>query len=89
MKERFPGAWGNPTSSVMRTLAQNDVRGCGEFYQKASVKDREEFAVACTRSPTGEVGWFLYLVWPATGGVDGPDPTAVWEMGGPPHPDPR
>jgi hypothetical protein len=89
IKEQYPGAWGSPSGDVARTLAKNGVRGCGEFFQKASVKDSHEYAVACSRTPEGAPGWVGYLVWPATGAVTGPDYTAVWDMGGPPRGDPR
>ena len=89
LKERYAGPWGEPTADVMKALASNHVRGCGEFYQKESKTNLGEFAVACTNTPTGESAWVLYLVWPRIDKAEGPDLTAIWEIGGPPHPDPN
>ena len=92
MQEMYSGAWAAPTPDVMRTLATNGVRGCGEFYQKANSRYQGEFAVACNRMPdgSGRPAGVGYLVWTGSGQVQGPDLTAVWmHFGGPPRPDPR
>ena len=85
LQESYSGPWGNPTTDVMTTLAKNNVRGCGEFYQKASTTSPGEYAVACTHNPAGQLEWNVYLVWPAINEVTGPDPLAVWKLGDPPR----
>jgi hypothetical protein len=78
--------WSEPTPDVMRVLAQNGIRGCGEFYQKASPDHTGEFAVACTHLPDGRASWTGYLVWVGIDKVEGPDLTAVYQhFGGPPR----
>jgi hypothetical protein len=84
--EQYATEWQDPTPEVMRVLAKNRVRGCGEFYQKASRQFTGEYAVACTRTPDGRAGWVGYLVWTGTEKVQGPDLTAVYtQFGGPPR----
>ena len=85
LEESYAGPWGEPTTDVMVTLAKNGVRGCGEFYQKASKTSQGEYAVACTHNPSGQLEWNLYLVWPAINEVTGPNPIAVWKLGPPPR----
>lgn len=34
--EVYSGEWEEPSTDVILTLAKNQVRGCGEFYQKES-----------------------------------------------------
>jgi len=91
-EEQWESSWRKPTGGVMRALAENSVRGCGEFYQKKNTAYSGEYAVACNRMPdgSGKPAWVGYLVWPAIGKVEGPDLAAVhMTFGGPPRPDPR
>jgi hypothetical protein len=88
-KERWAGKWVEPTPEVMLALAQNHVKGCGEFYQKASTVDPSDYAVACTHTGdgSGRAGWTGYEVFPSRNEVLGPDVTAVWiKFGGEPRP---
>lgn len=78
--------WSEPTTGVMRVLAKNSIRGCGEFYQKANPDYAGEYAIACTRLPDGRASWAGYLVWVGIDKVEGPDLTAVYmKFGGPPR----
>jgi hypothetical protein len=81
LAEEFPGEWQEPTGDVMRTLAQNGVKGCGEFYQKRAAEYSTEYMVACTRD--GDT-WTAWRVWTSSNDVLGPDPAAIWKLGGPP-----
>lgn len=89
LQEMYSGPWTDPSPAVIRTLAANGVRGCGEAYQKANTRYEGEFAVACTRTPDGSPAWVVYLVWTGRSQVVGPDLTAAWTIGGPPHHDPQ
>ena len=90
LEEMYSGPWSNPTPDVMRVLAKNSVRGCGEFYQKKNTQFTGEYLVACNRMPdgSGRAAWVVYLVWTGTEQVQGPDYTAVYKIG-PPRSDPR
>lgn len=90
-KDQYSGPWNEATGNVAVTLAHNQIRGCGEFYQKRNSHYQGEYAVACTRMPDGSdhAAWVGYLVWPAIDKVQGPDLIFVWNIGGPPRPDPR
>lgn len=78
--EEYPGAWSEPSAEVIRVLASNSVRGCGEFYQKASSYGPEfgEFLLYCTRD--GKT-WVAWKVWTHTNKVLGPDPNFVHTSG--------
>ena len=85
-EEMWARRWSNPTGEVMRALATAGVRGCGEFYQKENTRHDGDFAVACTHTPDGRLGWTGYEVFSVTGKVLGPDLTAVYmQFGGPPR----
>lgn len=86
LAEQYPGHWQEPTGDVMRTLARNHVAGCGEFYQKPAAFAQAEYAVACTRDGKN---WNVWLVWPVIDKVLGPDPMAIWKLGGPPSTEPK
>lgn len=79
--EQYPGAWREPSTDVMRTLAKRGTRGCGEFYQKPHVSSRGEYVIACTRD--GRI-WRGYLVWTGSEQVLGPDDALVYQVGGAP-----
>ncbi len=90
--EQWSSNWQEPTGDVMRALAENSIRGCGEFYQKENIGYSGEYAVACNRMPdgSGQPAWVGYQVWPGISKVEGPDMAAVhMTFGGPPRPDPR
>lgn len=66
----YPGAWqSDAPGDIIRALAVNDVRGCGEFHHKASVRNSGEYLVYCTRD--GQT-WTSYLVWPNVDRISGP-----------------
>lgn len=74
----YPGPWSSPTPEVMRTLAQNGVQGCGEFYQKRHASSSGEYLVACNEQG---IAWTGYLVWTGSGEVMGPDRTIIYSAG--------
>lgn len=80
--ESYAGPWQEPSPDVMVLLAKKDIRGCGEFYQKTSISNQGEYAVACTKDGRN---WDGYLAWPRVDEVIGPDLTLVWKIGGPPY----
>src|SRR3954470_1429989 len=82
LQEQYSGAWQQPSSDVMRTLAANNAHGCGEFFEKTNSQYPGEYAVACTE--TNACQWRAYLVWPAINKIEGPDPLLVFEIGGVP-----
>jgi hypothetical protein len=87
-EEMWAGRWTEPTPDVMRALAAKDIRGCGEFYQKANTSSNGDYAVACSRMPdgSGRAAWVGYEVFVHSGEVLGPDLTAVYtQFGGPPR----
>lgn len=81
LAEEFPGDWQEPSAEVARTLVQNQVTGCGEFYQKPAANYSGEYMVACTRD--GQT-WTAWRVWTGSNDVLGPDSSAIWKLGGPP-----
>ena len=87
-EEMWSRSWSGPTPEVMRVLAANGVRGCGEFYQKENATSSGDFAVACSRMPdgSGRAAWVGYEVFTNSRQVLGPDLTAVYmQFGGPPR----
>jgi hypothetical protein len=87
-EEMWSNPWSNPTANVMRVLAKNGVKGCGEFYQKANTRSNGDYAVACSRMPDGtdRPAWVGYEVFIHSQEVLGPDLTAVYtQFGGPPR----
>ena len=87
-EEMWSKPWSKPTGEVMRVLAKNGVRGCGEFYQKENTRSNGDFAVACSRMPdgSGRPAWVGYEVFVHSEEVLGPDLTAVYsQFGGPPR----
>jgi hypothetical protein len=70
LADDYPGAWqSDAPGNIIRALAVNDVRGCGEFHHKASVRNSGEYLVYCTRD--GRT-WTSYLVWPNVDRISGP-----------------
>lgn len=68
--ERYPGPWQESFHlAITKTLAQNDIRGCGQYKYKASVKDNNEYVVYCTIDGKS---WLSYTVWPSINQVQGP-----------------
>ena len=66
--QRYPGPWQNdPNIEIIRTLAWNRVRGCGELYYRAvrdnvahlELSKRGEYLVACSDGAK----YTLYLVF--------------------------
>ena len=67
----YPGEWrlhGPAFDQIATTLAQNRIRGCGEFYYKLAngEKDPGEALVYCTRNGRD---WDSYLVFYKIGNV--------------------
>lgn len=70
LADDYPGAWqSDAPGNIIRALAVNNVRGCGEFHHKASVRNSGEYLVYCTRD--GQT-WTSYLVWPNVDRISGP-----------------
>ena len=74
MKERYPGTWHTDFHvGISKALAQNNIRGCGEFKYKPSADSVSssigEFLVRCTAD--GRT-WVSYLVWAGIDNVMGP-----------------
>lgn len=87
-QQMWSAPWTEPTSEVMRILARNQAKGCGEFYQKENSTSKGDFAVACSAMPDGSglPGWVGYEVFVPQEDVLGPDYTAVFQkFGGPPR----
>ena len=55
----YPSWSGQNPIEVTRTLAQNKIRGCGEYRVKSDGRSRHKFLVRCTRD--GE-NWTNYKV---------------------------
>jgi len=76
MAERYPGPWRTDFNlDITKALAQNNVRGCGEYKYRPSAVNRGEYLVNCTSD--GRY-WSSYLVWVPLNKVMGPytpDPT--------------
>lgn len=70
LQERYPGPWKDDfNGSISKALAQNSVRGCGEFKYRESRMNRGEYLVYCTRDGSN---WIAYLVWTSSKKVTGP-----------------
>lgn len=70
LQERYPGPWRDDfNASISKALAQNSVRGCGEFKYRESKMNRGEYLVYCTRDGSN---WVAYLVWASIKKVTGP-----------------
>ncbi|CAB5720004.1 Uncharacterised protein [Delftia tsuruhatensis] len=70
LQERYPGPWRDDFNlPISKALAQNSVRGCGEFKYRPSSRDKGEFLVYCTRDGKS---WVAYLVWAPIAKVTGP-----------------
>lgn len=70
MAQRYPGPWSSEFKlEIARTLAKNQVRGCGEFYYRAASGGSNEYLVYCTRD--GNV-WSSYLAFTSAETVMGP-----------------
>lgn len=66
----YSGTWqSNAPANIIRTLAVNNVQGCGEFHHKPNIRNSGEYLVYCT--PDGRT-WTSYLVWPNVERVSGP-----------------
>jgi hypothetical protein len=66
----FPTPWrrdANP--ELIRTLAKNGVKGCGDFAWKSRPSQSSEYLVYCTRD--GRT-WSAWLAWTAAEKVMGP-----------------
>jgi len=57
---------------ITQTLAENGIRGCGEYKYKASLKHDNEYVVYCTSDGKN---WSAYLVWTSIKKVTGPHRT--------------
>lgn len=70
LQDRYPGPWkDDPNLSISKALAQNSVRGCGEFKYRESRLNRGEYLVYCTRDGSN---WTAYLVWTSIAKITGP-----------------
>lgn len=70
LSERYPGPWREDFNmGITKTLASNNVGGCGQYKYRESIKDRGEYLVYCTRDGSN---WVAYLVWPNIGKLTGP-----------------
>ena len=50
LQQRYPSPWRDDFNlPISKALAQNSVRGCGEFKYRPSSRDKGEFLVYCTR----------------------------------------
>lgn len=63
-------------TSIGRTLANNNIRGCGEFYYRNSIQDKGEYLVGCSGDG---INWKYYIVWILLDEVMGPygDPLLI------------
>ncbi|WP_313233984.1 hypothetical protein [Delftia acidovorans] len=70
LQQRYPSPWRDDFNlPISKALAQNSVRGCGEFKYRPSSRDKGEFLVYCTRDGKS---WVAYLVWAPIAKVTGP-----------------
>lgn len=66
----YPGPWQRDAAPALtRTLAQNGVKGCGEFAWRRHVAQSGEYLVYCSRDGSA---WSAWLAWTASGKVMGP-----------------
>jgi len=76
LRERYPGPWQEEFHlGITKALGSKSIRGCGQYKYRESSKNLNEYLVYCTADGTN---WTVYVVWPNTGGVIGPnapDPT--------------
>jgi hypothetical protein len=70
LAEDYPGSWRTDApASIVRTLASNNVKGCGEFAYRQRANGSQEYLVYCTRDGTS---WAAWLAWTASNKVQGP-----------------
>lgn len=70
LQERYPGPWRDDFNlPISKALAQNLIKGCGEFKYRPSSRNKGEFLVYCTRDGKN---WVAYLVWAPIAKVNGP-----------------
>jgi hypothetical protein len=59
LAERYPPPWIEDTHiGIARALVANKIGGCGEYKYRASARDRNEYAVYCTRDGKK---WVAYI----------------------------
>lgn len=70
IQDRYSGPWKEDFNlPISKALAQNSVRGCGQFKYRESRFNRGEYLVYCTRDGSN---WTAYLVWTSIAKITGP-----------------
>lgn len=73
IEQRYPMPWKDPNSGELikigRVLLGKGIKGCGEYYVRASSQDQGEYLISCTSNGTT---WTYYLVWTEANEVIGP-----------------
>lgn len=70
LSERYPEPWQEDVSiSITKTLASQQIRGCGEYKYRESSRNKGEYLVHCTNDGKK---WVAYLVWTKIGKITGP-----------------
>lgn len=68
--DEYASKWTSPSgdilSKISRSLSENNVTGCGEYYVKSKINEDNVFALACTSDGKN---FKYYLVWPSIGEV--------------------
>lgn len=70
--ETYPGSWNERVNTgITATLAQNNIRGCGQYEFRSHYSSSGEYLVRCTADGRN---WVVYIVWTHANRVMGPYP---------------